>query len=64
MAGRTTEELATVKRYGPILSAFEEVDRCYNEALTSPFTILTPRYLPVFVAEDYERTDPCGGHVR
>jgi len=60
MAGRTTEELATVKRYGPMLSAFEEVDRCLNEALTGPFTILTPGSVPVFVvADDYERLTPA-----
>ena len=58
MAGRTTEELATVKRYGPMLSAFEEVDRCFNEAMTSPVTILTPRSLMVFDTEDYERLTP------
>ena len=58
MAGKATEELATIKRYGPMLSAFEEVDRCFNEALTSPLTILTPRSLLVFGAGDYERPTP------
>lgn len=60
MAGRTTEELATVKRYGPLLSAFKEVDECFNEALTGPFTFLTPVSVPVFVvAEDYESLTPA-----
>lgn len=59
MAGKATEELATVMRYGPMLSAFEEVDLCFNEALTSPLTILTPRSLPVFGIEDFDRLAPA-----
>ena len=59
MAGKATEELATVRRYGPMLSAFEGVDTCLNEAVTSPFTILTPGYVPVFGAEDFERLTPA-----
>src|ERR1700693_1788744 len=58
MAGRGNEELGTGKGYGPMLSAFEDVDRCVNETLTSPLTILTPRSFLVFGAEDYERLTP------
>ncbi len=59
MTGKTAEDLAIVRRYAPILSAFEDVGRCYGETLTNRYTMFTPMTLPVFFAEDYEAMTPA-----
>jgi HSP20 family protein len=55
MAGKVTRELAKTERTGSMLSPFEEVERWFNEARTSPFSLLTRRSLPMYGAEDFEK---------
>ena len=59
MAGKVTRELAKTERSGSMLSPFEEVERWFNEAWTSPFSLLTRATWPVFGAEDFERITPA-----
>ena len=59
MAGKVTKELAKTERSGSALSPFEEVERWFSEAWTSPFSLLTRRTWPVFGAEDFEKITPA-----
>jgi HSP20 family protein len=59
MAGKVTRELAKTERSGTMLSPFEEVERWFNEAWTSPFSLLTRRTWPLFSAEEFEKITPA-----
>jgi HSP20 family protein len=58
MAGKVTGELARTERSGSMLSPFEEVERWFNEAWTSPFSLLRRRTLPMFGAAGFEDLTP------
>ena len=59
MAGKVTRELAKAERSGSMLTPFQEVERWFNEAWTSPFSLLTRRTWPLFSAEALERITPA-----
>ena len=59
MAEKVTRELAKRERSGSMLSPFEEVERWFNEAWTSPFSLLTRRTWPLFSAEEFENITPA-----
>jgi HSP20 family protein len=59
MAGKVTRELAKTEKSGSMLSPFEEVERWFNEAWTSPFSLLTRRTWPLFSAEEFEKITPA-----
>ena len=59
MAGKVTRELAKTERSGSMLSPFEEVERWFNEAWSSPFSLLARRTFPMFGAEDFEKLNPA-----
>jgi HSP20 family protein len=59
MAGKVTRELAKTERSGSMLSPIEEIERWFNEAWMSPFSLLTRRTLPMFGAEDFEKLTPA-----
>jgi len=59
MAGKVTRELAKTERPGSMLSPLEEVERWFNEAWTSPFSLMARRSWPLFGAEGFERLTPA-----
>lgn len=59
MAGKVTRELVKTERSGSKFSPFEEVERWFNEARTSPFSLLTRTTWPIFGGEEFERITPA-----
>ncbi len=59
MAGKVTRELVKTGRSGSLLTPFEDIERWFNEAWTSPFSLLTARTLPIFGAADFETLTPA-----
>jgi HSP20 family protein len=59
MAGKVTRELARAERSGAMLSPLEEVERWFNEAWSSPFSLLSRRAWPMFGAAGFEDITPA-----
>jgi len=59
MAGKVTRELARTERPGALLSPFDEIERWFNEAWTSPFSLLSRRTRPIFGAAGFEDITPA-----
>ena len=57
--GKVTRELAKRDIAGSHLTPFEEVERWFNEALTSPFSLLSRRTWPLFSVSDFEKITPA-----
>ena len=59
MAGKVTRELERTERAGTALSPLEEVERWFNEAWSSPFSLLTRRTWPMFGTVGFEDITPA-----
>ena len=58
MAGKVTRELSRTDRTGTMLSPLEEMERWFNEAMSSPFSLLTSRTWPIFGVSGFEDITP------
>jgi HSP20 family protein len=58
MAGKVTKELAKTEMPGTMLSPLQEIERWFNEAWTSPFSLLTRTTWPMFSLEGFEKMLP------